>query len=379
MVTKLIGRTGPVAGRDFVMADDVTVARIGGDSNNEICIRADGVSREHARVRRRADGCWIEDAGSRNGTFVNGLRVGKAERLRHLDVVTLARRVDLIFIQSDAALVEHSPQIHAAALEFLNGPSAGGTVDLPVGELTIGRAATCNIVVSHPSIGKVHARIVRTAGQVTIEDLQSANGTFVNDRRIAVEVLNHDDHISLGSVAQLRAQIRADFGAGLPLKPAAESNAAPAVGQDWNTRVVWSPTELAEINKHRARVLDMMDQSSEEPSASAPSGAGSAVTPPAADVRAVQVIGGEDGPVRLGPGIHTIGRGATADVRLPESELEASRLHAILTVSADGAVSIEGRGTNETFVNDQEMKGRGVLREGDRVRCGRTTLTVHLL
>ena len=38
-----------------------------------------GVSRHHARIWRAADGqFWIEDLGSRNGTFVNGARVDKA-------------------------------------------------------------------------------------------------------------------------------------------------------------------------------------------------------------------------------------------------------------------------------------------------------------
>ena len=108
MVTKLIGRTGAVAGMDFVMPEHFTVLRIGAAPASEIRIRADGVSHEHARIVRRADECWVEDAGSRNGTFINGLRL-KSERLRHLDVVTLARRVDLIFVETNRDAVRGTP------------------------------------------------------------------------------------------------------------------------------------------------------------------------------------------------------------------------------------------------------------------------------
>lgn len=413
MVTKLIGRTGAVAGRDFVMPDDVTVVRIGAGPNNEITIRADGVSREHARLVRRADGCWVEDAGSSNGTFVNGLRI-KAERLRHLDVVTLGRRVDLIFIQSEtAATAEPTGKVHSASLEFLNGPSANTKVDIPIGEITIGRAPGCNVVVNHPSIGKIHARIRRSDSQVTIEDLQSTNGTFVNDEKISLAVLKNDDHVSIATVAQFRTRILADFGAGMPVEASAESAPMPSYDQEWRTRLVWSPAELAEIEKARAGVLDMMDQSSEQPAPGArrrPQAAPRAVPQPerpvpapvvskyvapaaaapepaatiamvarSPAVGAVEVAGGENGMVRLGVGAHTIGRSAQADVRLTETDREVSRVHAILTVGAGGDVSIEGRGTNGTFLNEQRVNGTSAVRDGDKVRCGGTTLTVRFV
>ena len=82
---KLIGRTGPIAGKDFVLGD---TTRIGSAREAEIRIRAEGVSRIHARLWREDDAYWLEDAGSTNGTLLSGTRVRK-DRLRHLDVVTL--------------------------------------------------------------------------------------------------------------------------------------------------------------------------------------------------------------------------------------------------------------------------------------------------
>jgi pSer/pThr/pTyr-binding forkhead associated (FHA) protein len=45
-------------------------------------------SARHARIEPRADGVWVEDLGSTNGTFVNGKRV-TAERLKAGDVVRI--------------------------------------------------------------------------------------------------------------------------------------------------------------------------------------------------------------------------------------------------------------------------------------------------
>jgi pSer/pThr/pTyr-binding forkhead associated (FHA) protein len=49
---------------------------LGRHTEGYACFEAEGVSREHARLWRSAKGAFhLEDLGSRNGTFVNGLKV----------------------------------------------------------------------------------------------------------------------------------------------------------------------------------------------------------------------------------------------------------------------------------------------------------------
>ena len=49
--------------------------RIGRDPNNELFLDDPEVSRHHARVILHNGAVWVQDAGSRNGIFVNGNRV----------------------------------------------------------------------------------------------------------------------------------------------------------------------------------------------------------------------------------------------------------------------------------------------------------------
>lgn len=53
-------------------------AYLGSASENDIVLRANGVSRRHALVRRQPEGVEVLDQGSKNGLFVEGRRVKRA-------------------------------------------------------------------------------------------------------------------------------------------------------------------------------------------------------------------------------------------------------------------------------------------------------------
>jgi pSer/pThr/pTyr-binding forkhead associated (FHA) protein len=53
-------------------------------------------STRHARIEPRRDGIWVEDIGSTNGTFVNGIRLTRERRLAAGDIVRVGE-TDLRF------------------------------------------------------------------------------------------------------------------------------------------------------------------------------------------------------------------------------------------------------------------------------------------
>jgi hypothetical protein len=63
---------------------------IGRSSMADVILDGDEyASTRHARVSARSDGVWVEDAGSTNGTFVNGTRLVEPRRLRPGDVIRI--------------------------------------------------------------------------------------------------------------------------------------------------------------------------------------------------------------------------------------------------------------------------------------------------
>ncbi|MFR9752223.1 FHA domain-containing protein [Nocardia sp. 004] len=71
---------------------------------------------------------------------------------------------------------------------------------IPPTGLDIGRTSDNQIVVNDPLVSRKHARLVATGEGLTIEDLGSANGTFVNGHRQRRAVLREQDIITIGNV-----------------------------------------------------------------------------------------------------------------------------------------------------------------------------------
>jgi hypothetical protein len=78
-------------GETYSLSDELTVGRGGGCG---VVLPDDQfVSTVHARLFRRGDELFVEDLGSRNGTFVNGEQVTAATRLRRGDRVQFGQTV----------------------------------------------------------------------------------------------------------------------------------------------------------------------------------------------------------------------------------------------------------------------------------------------
>jgi len=66
---------------------------IGRDRSAVVWINDESVSRRHARIRVGDDGVFLEDLGSKNGTFLRGVPVARAVRLEDGDEFTIGEMV----------------------------------------------------------------------------------------------------------------------------------------------------------------------------------------------------------------------------------------------------------------------------------------------
>jgi pSer/pThr/pTyr-binding forkhead associated (FHA) protein len=170
------------------------------------------ISRRHAQVSRGTDGqLTIEDLGSVNGTFVNDERIDAPRTLDLGDVVRMGKTVLRVTDRSGAvpekplgAPAGGPPSLTAEGCEELvvtAGTAPGSRLTLR-DELVIGRGVSgVGRLSDDQELSRRHARVARDAsGQLTIEDLGSANGTFVNGERVrGRHVLSVGDTVRIGS------------------------------------------------------------------------------------------------------------------------------------------------------------------------------------
>lgn len=67
-------------------------------------------------------------------------------------------------------------------------------------ELTVGRAAGCQVTLDDNYVSQLHARIFQREGVLYVEDLGSTNGTYLNTRKVsAPAAMKRGDRLKIGS------------------------------------------------------------------------------------------------------------------------------------------------------------------------------------
>ena len=153
---------------------------IGRAPGNDLVLHDASVSARHARVVVADDGIWLEDLGSRNGTFVG----------------SPPRRIERERISLDSPITVGSTTLPMTSLRDLlerTQPlqAAGEAIELaPAAMVTFGRGAAASVAIDHPVVSALHATVTHERGRVVVRDLGSMTGTFVDGQRIdrAVEI-----------------------------------------------------------------------------------------------------------------------------------------------------------------------------------------------
>ncbi len=66
--------------------------------------------------------------------------------------------------------------------------------------VVIGRLDECGIRIPLPEVSRRHVSITLSATRVVVKDLGSANGTYVNNKRVTEDLLRPGDHLVVGPV-----------------------------------------------------------------------------------------------------------------------------------------------------------------------------------
>ncbi len=92
-----------------------------------------------------------------------------------------------VIIQPDASAASPGPvrEEHVHYLVVVAGPDLGRRIALGAEPLSIGRAVPCDLLLEDSEVSRHHCRVAVDHGQCAVTDLNSSNGTFVDEQRVS--------------------------------------------------------------------------------------------------------------------------------------------------------------------------------------------------
>ncbi len=201
--------------------DTITIGRTG---TCDIELADKSISRKHAEIVKDGDDYFLIDLKSGNGTYLNGKRIRSIEKhlLRSSDLIKIENYeisfqlleeglnkpieedtdTDIIEIKMIKKVLRALDKDSAPSLEVLNGSAEGKKILFGENseEMDIGRDPNCSLQIDDPVISRRHAKLIKKWGGIVIVDLNSRNGCFVNNEKVAEKLLRDGDKILLGTV-----------------------------------------------------------------------------------------------------------------------------------------------------------------------------------
>lgn len=95
-------------------------------------------------------------------------------------------------------------------LVHVQGTELGRVRELTASEILLGRASDADLWLGDDGVSRRHAKLVKQGKDYIVEDLKSANGTFVQGERVTRQKLQDGDQIQLGPAAIFRYSITDD-------------------------------------------------------------------------------------------------------------------------------------------------------------------------
>lgn len=192
--------------------------RIGSGEDCDLVLQGEGVATHHCEIVAGDAGTEVRVLDAAATTVLNGRQVQQSAPLGVGDLLLFGRVGCSISSGGHKAAPASPPPAPAPAddladdgrtrvrgslpkfvLRGLSGPSLGKSFVIADGAV-IGRQPDCAIPINAAEISRQHVRLKPNPTGVHVEDLGSANGTFINDKRVQSAQLMPGDELRLDTV-----------------------------------------------------------------------------------------------------------------------------------------------------------------------------------
>ena len=204
-------------------------ALVGRSPDSDVVIDFPEVSRNHALIYRQDGQAYAADLGSSNGTWIDGIRIGSVPHpintvasinlgkpsppvhaMPEL-ILTILRLIFLALVylfiwQVARAISRHlgfgqnrTARKTGKQIAVVRSDTQAGMTFAVNGATVVGRSDQSDVQIEDPYASEFHFRLVNQDGTLTVSDLGSTNGTYVNGRRITTPTnLRRGDALQVG-------------------------------------------------------------------------------------------------------------------------------------------------------------------------------------
>jgi len=184
---------------------------VGRNETADLCVLDPRCSRHHFRIVKIEGRYHVEPLAPHNPTLCNGRVVAKRQPLDQAAVLQAGQSCfQFLFrplTESGMRRAAAGPATLQTIMASAPAPAADAVLDgrpIPVqGVMLLGREEEAvQVYLAHPQVSRLHARLSSQGKGATLQDLGSANGTFINGSRIhAATALRRGDQIDIGPFA----------------------------------------------------------------------------------------------------------------------------------------------------------------------------------
>jgi ABC-type multidrug transport system ATPase subunit/pSer/pThr/pTyr-binding forkhead associated (FHA) protein len=160
---------------------------------SQLHIDIPALSRKHLRIIASENAIWVEDQGSSNGSFINNKALIPNQKviLKENDILSLTA-TQIVQISLKKELLSNDENKPLDIRNLLSQKK----------EIIIGRSSDCDIELQDMLVSRKHARIYLVNDTIWIEDLQSANGIYINGNKVKGKAqLKASDKLVIGLFA----------------------------------------------------------------------------------------------------------------------------------------------------------------------------------
>jgi pSer/pThr/pTyr-binding forkhead associated (FHA) protein len=185
--------------------------RIGSSPDAVIMLTQPGIQPQHCVIHITATGANLQVPAGGGSVSVNNKPVTDLMSLRSGDSIQIGPVLaKFAVVETARGITSESPdddsgatRVRMAVPKYVLRGVSGAVFSkvFPItGPTVIGRAAECDISVPADEMSRRHALIKPTPDGLSVEDLGSSNGTYINNKRVQHGFLNPGDELRLDAV-----------------------------------------------------------------------------------------------------------------------------------------------------------------------------------